>query len=45
MHRIVEINSQLSSIVARQDRELASILTPAQRASLSQMVKTAQSSM
>ena len=44
MTRIVAINSQLSSIVARQDRQIASILTPAQRTEVSRMVSSAKAS-
>jgi hypothetical protein len=44
MTRIVAINSQLSTIVARQDRQIASILTPAQRTEVSRMVNSAKAS-
>jgi hypothetical protein len=44
MTRIVAINSQLSSIVARQDRQIASILTPAQRTEVSRMVTSVKAS-
>jgi Spy/CpxP family protein refolding chaperone len=44
MTRIVAINSQLASIVARQDRQMASILTPAQRTEVSRMVNSAKAS-
>ena len=44
MLRIVAINSQLSSIVARQDRQISSILTPAQRSEVARMVTSAKAS-
>lgn len=44
MTRIVAINSQLTSVVARQDRQIASILTPAQRSEVSKMVSSVKAS-
>ncbi len=44
MTRIVAINSQLSSIVARQDRQISSILSPAQRTEVARMVTSAKAS-
>ncbi len=42
MLRIVEINNQLEPMVARENSQLATILTPAQRAQVTRLVSTAQ---
>jgi hypothetical protein len=42
MARILAINSQLSAIVAKQDRQLSTILTPSQRDAVAKMVVTAK---
>ena len=45
MARIVEINAQLAPIVARQSSELSSMLSPAQRSAVAQMVTSVKSSL
>ncbi len=42
MLRIVEINNQLAPIVARQQQELNSVLTPTQQATMNSLVKVAK---
>jgi hypothetical protein len=42
MHRIVEINNQLAPIVARQERELNTVLNASQRDAVARMVTTAK---
>jgi hypothetical protein len=45
MLRIVQINSQLSSMIARQDAQVSAILTPAQRSQVAKMVSSAKAGM
>jgi hypothetical protein len=42
MVRILEINSQLAGIVARQDKQMASILSPSQQSVVARMVASAK---
>lgn len=45
MRRIMQINAQLAPIVARQDAQLASLLTSSQQAELARMVANAKASL